>query len=44
MVATLSKTRPLISRRDVAEQGMEIPNYSETLKCFGCTPPFFDLE
>ena len=26
LMATLSKTRPLISRRYAAEQGMEIPN------------------
>ena len=34
LAATLSKTRPLISRRYVADQGMEISNQSETLKLF----------
>ena len=44
LVATLSKTRPLISRRYVAEQGMNISNQFETLKLLWLLCSAFDLE
>ena len=44
LVATLSKTPPLISRRYVAEQGMNISNQFETLKLLWLLCSAFDLE
>ena len=44
LVATLSKTNPIVSRKYVAEQGMDIPNSSETLKLFWLHSSVFDLE
>ena len=44
LVATLSKTSTLIPERYLAEQGIDIPNNSETLKLFWLHSLIFDLE
>ena len=44
LVATFSKMRPLISRRYVAEQGMNISNQFQTLKLLWLLCSAFDLE
>ena len=44
LVATLSKTHPLIFRSHLAEQDMDIPNQSEIHKLFWLQSSVFDLQ
>ena len=44
LVATLCKTRALISRKYEDEQGMNVPNFSEMLKLFCAHSTVLALE